>query len=430
MANLSVEMCGLEFKNPLVVGAGPNTKNVTTALNCMKAGFGGIVVRSMHMQHANDVKVPTREMYRVYGDARDLIRHPYSFQSTGAQARVLRPDNALGFGGAAPAPNLDQWTEEVAKMTRAARDYGCVVIASLGWCGSNLTDEDLWTTEAAAMEQAGVDAVELHTGPSPATEPGRYMSMNPDWYLGMPIRAARRGTKLPIFAKIPVDCCDAVGMAQFAEEAGADAVVPVTRWTTISVDIERETAPEWRGPGMGGPWTAPIMNGLIFRMRHADRPITYLYSGTQGRFPRGVPVTVPIMPSGGVQCGADVVQYLMMGGDAAQICVQVILEGVQVAGRIATEMSEWMDRKGYRSIDEFRGKVRLIQPSEAAGLPQWIPVIDEEKCTGCERCVKACPNEALLLRDGKAKLDTRFCEGCRACFYICPTKAISLGEAE
>lgn len=427
MADLSTRMSGLEFKNPLVVGAGPNTKNVTTAVNCMKAGFGGIVVRSLHMQHATDVKVPNREMYRVYGNTKDFTKHYYAFQSTGAPALEVR-DNAPGFGGAAPVPTLEQYTEEVAKIVRAARDYDCVVIASLGWCGSNLTDEDLWTAEAAAMEQAGIAAVELHTGPSPATEPGRFMSMDPDTYLGMPIRAARKGTRLPIFPKIPVDCCDAVGMAQFAEQAGADGVVPVTRWSTISMDIEQETAPEWRGPGMGGPWTVPIMNGLIFRMRHADRPITYLFSQSHGRFPKGEPVTVPIMPSGGIRTGADVIQYLMMGADCAQVCVQVILEGVQAGTRIIAEMGDWMDRKGYAKVSDFRGGARLIQPQEAATIPQWVPAIDEETCIGCERCVKACPNEALSLVEGKARLDVRHCEGCRACYYICPVDAISLTE--
>jgi dihydroorotate dehydrogenase (fumarate) len=338
----------------------------------------------------------------------------------------VHEDVALGWGGASRVPSLEQWTEEVAKITRAARDYDCVVIASLGWCGSNLTEEDLWTAEAKAMEEAGVAAVELHTGPSPATEPGRFMMMDPDKYLGMPIRAARKGTKLPIFAKIPVDCCDAVGMAYFAQKAGADGVVPVTRWTTISVDIENETMPEWRGPGMGGPWSVPIMNGLLFRMRHADRPITYLFSKEQGAFPEGGKVEIPIVPSGGVRSGADVIQYMLMGGDAAQICVQVILEGVQVAGRIQGEMSDWMDKKGYQTLDDFRGKVRLLQPSEAKDLPQRLAVIDVDKCTGCERCVKACPNEALSLVDGKAEVDSRFCEGCTACTYICPVGAIGM----
>lgn len=430
MADLSVSMCGMTLKNPLIVGAGPNTKNTTTALNCMKAGFGGIVVRSLHMQHADDVKTSTREMYRVYGNTKDFTKHLYSFQSTGAPVRKMRPDIPLGWGGATTVPTLEQWTEEVAKIVRAAKDYDCKIIASLGWCGSNLTDESLWTTEAAAMEKAGVDAVELHTGPSPATEPGRYMSMDSDHYLAMPIRAARKGTKLPIFAKIPVDCCDAVGMAQVAEKAGASGVVPVTRWSTISVDVENETAPEWRGPGMGGPWSVPIMNGLIFRMRHADRPITYLFSREQGKFPKGGPVTIPIVPSGGVRTGADVIQYLMMGGDAAQLCAQVILEGVQVAGRIDKEMRDWMDRKGYKTVADFRGKVNLLQPNQAKGIPQWLPIIDKEKCTGCQRCVKACPNVALSLQDKKAKLDERFCEGCRTCYYVCPVNAITLGEAK
>lgn len=61
MSDLSVEFAGLKLKNPVIVGAGPNTKSYPTALNCMKAGFGGIVIRSLHMQHLTDEIKPIRE---------------------------------------------------------------------------------------------------------------------------------------------------------------------------------------------------------------------------------------------------------------------------------------------------------------------------------------------------------------------------------
>ena len=53
MVDISVEIAGVKLKNPLMVGAGPNTKNFPTALNCMKAGFGSIAIRSLHLQHVD-----------------------------------------------------------------------------------------------------------------------------------------------------------------------------------------------------------------------------------------------------------------------------------------------------------------------------------------------------------------------------------------
>ena len=54
-----------------------------------------------------------------------------------------------------------------------------------------------------------------------------------------------------------------------------------------------------------------------------------------------------------------------------------------------------------------------------------IPVIDKEKCTGCEDCVEVCPPQAIEMEDGKAVIDERLCEECGECVPECPEKAIT-----
>lgn len=428
MTDLSVEFAGLKLKNPLIVGAGPNTKSFPNATSCMKGGFGGIVVRSLHRQYLDQHLVPVREFWNIYGNSKEITKGLYSLQSTAAPVQRVNEKAPLGWGGASRIPTLEEWTEEVRKITKAAREYDCVVIASIGWCGSNLSTEELWKAEAKAMTQAGVDAIQLHSAPSPATEPGRYITMDPIKYLEMPIKAAREATHLPVFAKIPVDCCDAVGAAVVAQKAGADGVVPVTRWSSLSIDTENEKEPVWRGPGIGGPWTVPIMNGLVFRMRNAKQPISYIFQGSSEQFLDATPVNVPIIPSGGVRSGSDVIGYLMAGGNAAEICAQVILEGVRVAKRIEREIHKWMEQKGYDAITEFQGSLRLIEHDRAKDIPQWIPVVDEAACTGCKKCAEACPNGAIKMLEEVAQIDRDYCEGCRTCYYVCPAGAISLSS--
>lgn len=427
MIDISVEIAGVKLKNPLMVGAGPNTKSFRTALNCMKAGFGSIAIRSLHLQHVNQPPHDShRGIYQLYGAGKDFTKSLYSFQSTGAPATRVLTKVPRGFGGAAPMPTLEEWAEEVYKITRAAKDYDCAVIGNIGWCGSNLTDEDMWKAEAKAMTDAGVDAIELHTAVSPATEPGRFMMLDHEKYLEMPIKATKEATNLPVFPKLPVDCCDTIAVAGIAQRAGADGVVPTTRWVSLPIDIEHEKAPILRGPGMGGSWSVPIMNGLIFRMRHATQPITYFMRTSSAQFPNAIPVTVPIIPSGGVRSGADVIGYLMAGANAAQICAQVILEGVRVAARIEKEIRDWMEQKGYQKISEFQGIVSLLDHSQAKEVPRWLPVVDESLCNACMDCIEACPNEAISLVNGMAHIDEDYCEGCRCCYYVCPTSAISL----
>ncbi|MDD4567804.1 Ferredoxin I [Methanoculleus chikugoensis] len=57
--------------------------------------------------------------------------------------------------------------------------------------------------------------------------------------------------------------------------------------------------------------------------------------------------------------------------------------------------------------------------------------IDEEKCTGCGLCIPDCPEGALQIIDGKARLvSDLFCDGLGACIGTCPEGAISVIERE
>lgn len=57
--------------------------------------------------------------------------------------------------------------------------------------------------------------------------------------------------------------------------------------------------------------------------------------------------------------------------------------------------------------------------------------IDEEKCTGCELCIPNCPEGAIQIIDGKARLiSDLFCDGLGACIGHCPEDAITIEKRE
>ncbi len=57
--------------------------------------------------------------------------------------------------------------------------------------------------------------------------------------------------------------------------------------------------------------------------------------------------------------------------------------------------------------------------------------IDEPKCNGCGLCIPGCPEGALQIIDGKARLvSDLFCDGLGACIGDCPEGAISIEERE
>lgn len=60
-----------------------------------------------------------------------------------------------------------------------------------------------------------------------------------------------------------------------------------------------------------------------------------------------------------------------------------------------------------------------------------IIYIDEVKCNGCGLCIPNCPEGALQIIDGKARLiSDLFCDGLGACIGHCPEDAITIEERE
>lgn len=64
-------------------------------------------------------------------------------------------------------------------------------------------------------------------------------------------------------------------------------------------------------------------------------------------------------------------------------------------------------------------------------LKRKIIKIDEEKCDGCGLCIPSCPEGALQIIDGKARLvKDNFCDGLGACLGDCPQGALTVEEKE
>ena len=62
-------------------------------------------------------------------------------------------------------------------------------------------------------------------------------------------------------------------------------------------------------------------------------------------------------------------------------------------------------------------------------MKRKIIMIDEERCTGCGCCAKACHEGAIAMVEGKAKLiSDSYCDGLGDCLPTCPAGAITFTE--
>ena len=90
------------------------------------------------------------------------------------------------------------------------------------------------------------------------------------------------------------------------------------------------------------------------------------------------------------------------------------------------ERSSIHDGAGLRTVVFLKG---CPLSCRWCSTPESIDIRPErgyllERCQRCGKCVVACPQDALTIKDDKVLLDSKLCLGCFACAGVCPNKAV------
>jgi dihydroorotate dehydrogenase (fumarate) len=113
----------------------------------------------------------------------------------------------------------------------------------------------------------------------------------------------------------------------------------------LVVDPDRETVvikPKGGFGGLGGTLIKPV----------ALANVRAFYKIFQGK--------IPIIGTGGVVNGVDAFEHFLCGASAVQIGTVLVEEGLEVFGRLETELAAILSKKGYASIVDCRGKVKEL----------------------------------------------------------------------
>ncbi|MGH2541360.1 MAG: alpha-hydroxy-acid oxidizing protein, partial [Ardenticatenaceae bacterium] len=118
---------------------------------------------------------------------------------------------------------------------------------------------------------------------------------------------------------------------------GADGITAINTMPGMVIDIESgRPILANRSGGLSGPALKPIAVRCIYEIAEA------------------VPGT-PLIGTGGVSRGADVIELLMAGATAVGVGSALYYRGVGALCQIAAEMQQWLDDHEIRSLDEIRG---------------------------------------------------------------------------
>jgi len=303
MTDLSVSYMGVELKNPLVVGACSLSKMVDTIKEVEQAGAGGLVIKSLFEEQVH-IEAGAFEA--------EMARNEQVF----SEAVSMFPN--VPHGG--PEEHV-YWIKETRKAVSMP------LFASL-----NATSKSIWVDWAKRLEETGVDGLELNFYSLPVDE--RISSADVEEQELSAFAAVREAVKIPIAVKLHQQYTSLMHMVHQFDELGANAVVLFNRFFQPDVDVDTESerchlqlsVPADSLPALR--WT-----GLLHQRIGAD-----------------------IVASGGLMTGKDIVRMLLAGANSVQVVSALYKHKLGHIETMLVGLEEWMNAKGYTTIDDFRGK--------------------------------------------------------------------------
>lgn len=392
--DLSVLFFDRIIPNPIIIASGPNVKNDTDILKCIRHGAGGVVTKTITFDRVQQIQ-PKPRMYVLNKKEMMTRRAFYSFYSIDLMSE--HPP--------------DKWVTMLrsAKTNLTRMNSNGVIIASI----AGRTYEE-WEKLTDLVASADVDAIELNLS-CPHVEPGtalmgRAASEDPN-IVKQIVKSVKKCSKgIPVIGKLTPHGANPLTLAKAMKEGGVDAVVSTARYRGLIIDVETLQPVMWDSfGGYGGPWQLPISLAWTVQLAREN-------------------LGIPIIGSGGIASGEDIARFILVGSIAVQVCTTVLLHGLTIIGRMLSELREWMVRKGFTKIDEFRGIVlQKIKSVEQLNREKVYGIkIDKNKCTLCERCVNTCPYNALRREGNSIHYSVDLCDNCGLCISICPVDAIEL----
>jgi dihydropyrimidine dehydrogenase (NAD+) subunit PreA len=101
---------------------------------------------------------------------------------------------------------------------------------------------------------------------------------------------------------------------------------------------------------------------------------------------------LPISGIGGISDWRDAAEFILLGAGTLQVCTAAMHYGFRIVEDMLDGLSNWMDSKGFRTLDDFRGLSlpRVVEWKNLDLNYKIVARIHPEKCIGCDLCYTAC----------------------------------------
>ncbi len=302
MADLKVNICGVELKNPVIAASGTfgfgKEFNEIYDISCL----GGISTKGLTLEPRAGNPTPRI----AEGDS--VILNAVGLQNPGVDV-FLRDDLAF------------------------LREKKVAIVANVA--GRTLDDY----AGICARLDGLVDMIELNISCPNVKCGGMAFGIRPESVEEVTKVSKSALARTPLMVKLSPNVESIAANAQAAQRGGADAVSLINTLTGMVIDIER------RRPllanvtgGVSGAGIRPIAVRMVWEACCA--------------------VDIPVVGMGGITCAEDALQFMMAGAVAVQVGTANFTDTLAMP-KIIEGLDRWLDAHGVADVNEIRGALRL-----------------------------------------------------------------------
>lgn len=301
MANLSVNIAGVEFKNPMI-----------TASGCF--GFG-------------------KEYEKLYPLSRlggiSLKGMTYAERAGNPVPRIAETPAGMLNSVGLQNPGVDAF---LANELPYLKDKGTVLIANAA--GSSVED---YCALVERLSDSDIDMVELNISCPNVKQGGAAFGVACDSAAHV-VKEVRKVCKKPLMVKLSPNVTDIASIAQAVEAEGADAISLINTLFGMRIDIEsRRPVLAMNAGGLSGPCVFPVAVRMVWQV--ANR------------------VKIPVVGLGGIEKWQDAIEMMLAGANAIQVGTAMFYDPYAPL-KIIEGVNQWLDDHGIKDVNEIVGQVK------------------------------------------------------------------------
>ena len=301
MTDLKTTFAGLSLRNPIIISSSGLTDSVGKNKKLAEDGAGAIVLKSLFeeqiMLEAEQLKDPA-----YYPEGSDYLEEYIREHKLSEYLTLIKESKKV-----CPIP----------------------IIASI-----NCYTDSEWVDFAKQIEDAGADALEINI--LALQSDLQYVCGSFEQRHINILRHIKQTVKIPIIMKLGDNLTNPVALIDQLYANGAAAVVLFNRFYQPDINIEK----------------MEHISGDIFS-KESDLSNTLRWIGISS----SVVDKIDYAASGGVANPESVVKVLLAGASAVEVCSAIYLNTNMFIGQATRFLSAWMERKGFESINQFKGKL-------------------------------------------------------------------------